>query len=100
MTVDMVALLNDADSQLLRRLVNLVLSPGVTVYEQWKMRIVSPVPKEEGNFSLDKARPLVLLDVLQKAFWARSIAIISNHIISPTFQISSRLPVHSNLSAR
>ena len=33
-TVDMVALLNDADSQLLRRLVNLVLSPGVTVYEQ------------------------------------------------------------------
>ena len=66
--MDMVALLNDADSQLLRRLVNLVLSPGVTVYSQWKMRIISPVSKEEGNFSLDKARPLVLLDVLQKAF--------------------------------
>ena len=33
-TVDMVALLNDDDSQLLRRLINLVLSPGVAVYSQ------------------------------------------------------------------
>ena len=63
--MNMVALLNYEDSHLVRRLVNLVLMPGVTVYAQWKMRIISPVPKEEGNFSLDKARPLVLLEVLQ-----------------------------------
>ncbi len=69
-TVDMVAMLKDGDSHLVRRLVNLVLMPGLTMYAQWKMRIISPVPKEEGNFSLDKARPLVLLEVLQKAFWA------------------------------
>ena len=40
------------------------------MYEQSEMRIISPVPKEEGNFSLDKTRPQLLLDVLQKAFSA------------------------------
>ena len=69
-TVDMIATLNDGDSQLIRRMVNLVLTPGVTMYGQWKHRIISPVPKEEGNFRLHKARPIFLLDVLQKAFWA------------------------------
>ena len=69
-TVDMIATLNDGDSQLIRRVVNLVLKPEVAMYGQWKHRIISPVPKEEGNFRLDKARPIVLLDVLQKAFWA------------------------------
>ena len=43
---------------------------GLDIYEHWKQRIITPVPKEEGNFSLDRARPLVLLEVLQKAFWA------------------------------
>ena len=75
----MVAFLNDDDSQLLRRqllrrLVNLVLSPGVTAYAQWKRRVISPVPKEEGNFSLDKVPPLVLLDVLQKRSWGMMTA--------------------------
>ena len=32
--------------------------------------IITPVPKEKGNFSLERARPLVLLEVLQKSFWA------------------------------
>ena len=69
-TVDMVAFLNDKDSQMLRRLVNLVLSPGATVYAQWKRRVITLVPKEEGNFSFKKSRPLVLLDLLQEGFWA------------------------------
>lgn len=69
-TVDTIATLNDCDSQLNRKVVNLVLTPGVAKYGQWKHRIISPVPKEEGIFRLDKARPIVLLDVLQKAVWA------------------------------
>ncbi len=68
------AFLNDKDSQMLRRLVNLVLSPGATVYAQWKRRVISPVPKEEGNVSLEKAKLFVLLDVLQKGFWAMMTA--------------------------
>ena len=34
------------------------------------MIIISLVPQEEGNSSFDKARPLMLLEVLQKAGWA------------------------------
>ncbi len=45
-----------------------------SVYKQWKRLIIPPVPKEEGNFSVEKARPLVLLEVLQKSFWAIMIA--------------------------
>ena len=64
----MIATLNDGDSQLIRRVVNLVLKLEVAMYGQCKHRIISPVPKEEGNFRLDKARPIVLLNVLQKSF--------------------------------
>ena len=69
-TTDMVFRLRVLELDVIRRLVNLVLEEGLSVYKQWKRRIITPVPKEEGNFSVERARPLVLLEVLQKAFWA------------------------------
>ena len=48
---------------------NLVLIPRVSEYIQWKERIITPMLKEEGNFNLERARPLVLLEMLPKAFW-------------------------------
>ena len=66
--VDMVVCLSAPDLKLMRRLVNLVLILRVSEYMQWKERITTPVHKEEGNFNLERARPLVLLEMLPKAF--------------------------------
>ena len=68
-TVSMIVTLNDSDNQLIRKLVILVLTLGVAVYEHRKFRIISSNPKEKGNRSLDNAHPIVLLDVFQKIFW-------------------------------
>ena len=35
-----------------------------------KERVISPVPKEEGNLNIDRTRPLILLDLIESAFWA------------------------------
>ena len=69
-TADMVFILRDKELDVIRRMTNMVLVPGLAVYDHWKERVISPVPKEEGNFNIDRARPLVLLEVVQKAFWA------------------------------
>ena len=51
-TTDMVFTLRGKELDVIRRLVNLVLEEGLGVYKQWKRRIITPVPKEEGNFTL------------------------------------------------
>ena len=59
----MIETMNDSDSQQIQMLVNLVLAPGMRMYEQWKRRIISQMPKEERNLNMNKARQIVLLDV-------------------------------------
>ena len=54
MTTDMVFTLRGKELDVIRRLVNLVLEEGLSVYKQWKRRIITPVPKEEENFSVKK----------------------------------------------
>ena len=77
-TTDIVFTLRGKKLDVIRRLVNLVLVEGLSVYKHWKQRIITPVPKEVGNFSVERARPLVLLEVLQKAFWAIMTARMTN----------------------
>ena len=60
-TADMVFILRDKELDVIRRMTNMVMVPGLAVYNHWKERVISPVPKEEGNFNIDRARPLVLL---------------------------------------
>ena len=69
-TVGMIVTLSDCFRELITWLVDLVFTPGVAVYEQWKRSIISSMPKEKGNFSLYIARPIVLLDVLEKTAWS------------------------------
>ena len=69
-TTDMMNILGERELESMRRMTNMVLVPGLRVYDHWKERIISPIPKDEGNYDIDRARSLVLLETIQKGFWA------------------------------
>jgi hypothetical protein len=68
-TIDMLAALDPACSDLLRRVVNLMLRSR-RAFSQWKRRAICPVPKIIGNPDVGLSRPLTLLSVSGKVFWS------------------------------
>ena len=58
-TTDMMNILGERELESMRRMTNMVLVPGLQVYDHWKERIISPIPKDEGNYDIDRARPLI-----------------------------------------
>lgn len=65
-TTDMVALLQKNLLEDLRLLVNTAWNPRAGVFDTWKLRVLNPIPKIPGNYDIDKARPIALLDVIAK----------------------------------
>ena len=65
----MLASLDASSSSLFRRTVNLMLRSR-RAFSAWKQRAICPIPKEEGNPDVNKSRPLTLLSVSGKVFWA------------------------------
>ena len=41
---------------------NMVLVPGLQIYDPWKERAISPTPKDESHCAIDRAWPLVFLE--------------------------------------
>lgn len=70
LTVNMVAALPPEILEDLRELINVGQAAGRMGFSTWKRRVMCPVAKELGNPDLAKARPLCLLEVLMKAYWA------------------------------
>ena len=82
------ALLPEEMLESLRQIVNTVWNPKAGVLEAWKIRLINPIPKIQGNYELEKMRPIALLDVIQKGFWAIVITRINkvweqNNILHP-----------------
>ena len=69
-TSDMMALLPENVLENFRILVNTAWNPKAGVFDTWKLRVLNPIPKIPGNYDVDKARPIALLDVIAKGWWA------------------------------
>ena len=68
-SIDMLASLNPASSDLIRRVVNLMMRSR-RAFSQWKRRAICPVPKIIGNPDVGLSRPITLLSVSGKVFWS------------------------------
>ena len=63
--IDHVAALSDIHKQMVCDMLSIVYLTGIG-YSQWRKEIVNWIPKERGNHSLDKRRPLMYYEVLRK----------------------------------
>jgi hypothetical protein len=70
LTANMVAALSPRLRNVLRRIINIGLRSRRVGFTSWLQRVLCPIPKERGNPDLEKSRPLCLLEVLAKAYWA------------------------------
>ena len=87
-TADMMSLLPEENLENFRTLVNSCWDPRAGIFDSWKLRVITPIPKIPGNYDINKLRPIVLLDVIQKGFWAIVISRITevwenNNILHP-----------------
>ena len=76
-TADMMSLLPEENLENFRALVNSCWDPRAGIFDSWKLRVITPIPKIPGNYDINKLRPIVLLDVIQTGFWAIVISRIT-----------------------
>ena len=86
-TIDMLASLSSSASSMLRRIVNLALR-SQRVFTKWLHRAICPIPKVPGNPDVKLSRPLTLLSVSGKVFWAIMTDRVTrvwreNHLLQP-----------------
>ena len=67
-SIDMLASIDAASSDLLRRVINLMMRSR-RVFSQWRRRAIVPIPKIRGNPDVALSRPITLLSVSGKCFW-------------------------------
>lgn len=94
LTIDMLNLASTEVRSDIATLLCLCHAGGKVGFSSWKRRLLNPVPKVPGDPSLEKARPIMLLEVMSKLYWdvvSRRIATVleTHHLLQPQ-QFGSR----------